>query len=357
MGTVVLEEKWPVLGRHKQAAVWLHMWADLGRAPRTMDAYARGLAEYLEMCERVGIDPLGADRAHIASYVRELAERPSRRGANVVSIDSGAGLANATLQQRMVPVRLFYDFLVEEGARESNPVGRGRYTARNRGGGGYQRGLIPRLTKLPWIPTESQWLELLAVAAGEPARNRVMLALAYDAALRREELCSLRTDDVDPAHRTLRIRAETTKNRLERVVPYSAPTGILLSGYLTHRATLSRARGPLFLSESRRNRAAPLSLWTWSKVVRRLALAAELPQFSTHTTRHLCLTDLARMGWELHAIATFAGHRSTDSTLAYIHLSGRDLADKLNRGMEQIHGWRVRTLARLGEPESGAVEQ
>ena len=182
MGTVVLEEKWPVLGRHEQAVVWLHVWADLGRAPRTMDAYARGLAEYLEMCERVGVDPLGADRAHIASYVRELAERPSRRGANVVSIDSGAGLANATLQQRMVPVRLFYDFLVEEGVRESNPVGRGRYSARNRGGGGYQRGLIPRLTKLPWIPTESQWLELLAVAAGEPVRNRVMLALAYDAA-------------------------------------------------------------------------------------------------------------------------------------------------------------------------------
>jgi integrase/recombinase XerD len=80
LGTVVLEEKWPVLGRHEQAAVWLHVWADLGRAPRTMDAYARGLAEYLEMCERVGVDPLGADRAHIASYVRELAERPSRWG-------------------------------------------------------------------------------------------------------------------------------------------------------------------------------------------------------------------------------------------------------------------------------------
>ncbi|MEU6191997.1 tyrosine-type recombinase/integrase [Nocardia sp. NPDC047038] len=110
----------------------------------------------------------------------------------------------------------------------------------------------------------------------------------------------------------------------------------------------------MFLSESRRNRAAPPSLWTWSKVVRRLALAAELPQFSTHTTRHLCLTDLARMDWELHAIATFAGHRSTDSTLAYIHLSGRDLAEKLSRGMEQIHGWRVRTLTQLAiESEAG----
>ena len=40
--------------------------------------------------------------------------------------------------------------------------------------------------------------------------------------------------------------------------------------------------------------AAPITLWTWSKIVRRLANAAELPQFSTHTLRHLCLTDLAR---------------------------------------------------------------
>ncbi|MER8162091.1 site-specific integrase [Streptomyces sp. NPDC094472] len=299
------------------------------------------------------VDPLIVRRAHIAVYVRVLTSRPHRRGGNVVSIDSGSRLANATIQQRLVPVRLFYDFLMEEGLRESNPVGRGRYTPGRRVGG-RQRGLVPRLTKLPWIPSEEQWLRILEVARREPVRNRVMLALAYDAALRREELCSLRTDDIDPAHRTLRVRAETTKNRLERVVPYSAPTGVLLSGYLAHRAGISRARGPLFLSESRRNHAQPLSLWTWSKVVRRIALAAGVERFSTHTTRHLCLTGLARMGWEVHAIATFAGHRHTDSTLQYIHLSGRDLADKLSRGMEHIHAWRIQTLAAANTTPCGA---
>ena len=338
--------KWPVLGRHERAAEWLSIWADLGRAPRTIDAYARGLAEYLEACERNGIDPVAATRAQVAAFVRELRTRPSRRGGNVVALDSGAGLANATLQQRLVPVRLFYDFLVEEGARESNPVGRGRYTPGRRfgGAGGGGRALLPRMTRLPWIPTEAEWRRILEVFGGEPVRNRVMLALAYDAALRREELCSLRTDDLDPGHRTLRVRAETTKTRRERVVPYSAPTGALLAEYLRHRAVISRARGPLFLSESRRNHAEPLSLWTWSKVVRRVALEADVPRFSTHTTRHLCLTDLARMGWEVHAIATFAGHRSTDSTLQYIHLSGRELAAKLNSSMTHIHAWRVETL-------------
>jgi integrase/recombinase XerD len=322
----------------------LQIWADLGRAPRTIDAYARGLAEYLETCERDGIDPLAATRAQVAVFVRELMSRPSRRGVNVVALDSGAGLANATLQQRLVPVRLFYDFLVEEGVRESNPVGRGRYTPGRRFGGGSGRAVVPRMVKLPWIPSEAEWLRVLAVFRAEPVRNRLMLALAYDAALRREELCCLRTDDLDPAHRTLRVRAETTKTRRERVVPYSAPTGVLLADYLWHRAAISRARGPLFLSESRRNHAEPLSLWTWSKVVRRVALAAEVPRFSTHTTRHLCLTDLARMGWEVHAIATFAGHRSTDSTLRYIHLSGRELAAKLSSSMAQVHAWRVEML-------------
>ena len=345
----MLDGKWPVLLRHELAVGWLQVWADLGRAPRTIDAYACGLAEYLEVCERERVDPVSANRAHVAVYVRELTSRPSRRGANVVSIDSGVGLANATLQQRLVPVRLFYDFLIEDGLRDSNPVGRGRYT-QGRKAGGHERGLVPRLTKLPWIPDERQWLDVLTVATSEPARNRVMLALAYDAALRREELCSLRTDDLDPGRRTLRVRAETTKNRLERIVPYSAATGVLLSGYLAHRATISRARGPLFLSESRRNFGQPLTLWTWSKVIRRIGLAAGVPRFGTHTTRHLCLTDLARMGWELHAIATFAGHRSVESTLRYIHLSGRDLADKLARGMEQIHSWRVAMLTGTTAP-------
>jgi site-specific recombinase XerD len=341
---MVLEEKWPVLGRHEHAREWLDVWANIGRAPRTIDAYARGLAEYLLACERDGVDPLTANRSQVALFVRDLRTRPSRRGANVVALDSGAGLANATLQQRLVAVRLFYDFLIEEGLRESNPVGRGRYTP-GRHFGGHARALVPRMVKLPWIPNEAEWLAVLAVFRAEPIRNRLMLALAYDAALRREELCSLRTDDLDPAHRTLRVRAETTKSRRERVVPYSAPTGVLLSDYLRHRSTLSRARGPLFLSESQRNRGEPLTLWTWSKVVRRVALAADVPRFSTHTTRHLCLTDLARMGWELHAIATFAGHRSTDSTMSYIHLSGRDLSEKLRRSMAHIHARRVDMIA------------
>jgi integrase/recombinase XerD len=335
--------RWPDLACCPLAVRWLAWQQDLGRSLRTVEAYARSLVDYLRFCERHHVDVAAAGRAEIAGYVRDLRERSGRHGSNVVALDSGVALANATLQLRVTVVRLFYGFLVEEGVRGRNPVGRGYRSAVGRAG---RRGLVARFEPLPWIPTDAQWRAVLEVAAGESLRNRLMFALAYDAALRREELCLLETDDLDPAHRTITVRAETTKSRRSRVVPYSAVAGRLLAGYLAHRRQITRQRGALFVSESPRNRAAGVSPWTWSKVVRSIAVRAGVPAFSTHTLRHLCLTDLARSDWELHAIATFAGHRSTDTTQRYIHLSGRDLAERRASGMTQIHAERV---ALIGE--------
>jgi integrase/recombinase XerD len=339
-------ERYPAVAACPLARAWLRIQADLGLARNTIEAYGRALQDYLTFGTNAAVAPETAGRAHVAAYVRDLTMRPGRRGTGVRVHDGAAGLANATLQQRLVVVRLFHDYLVEEGVRADNPVGRGRYTPGKGFGGVRERGLIPRYRRLPWIPSDAQWRAVLAAARAEPLRNRLMLALAYDAALRREELCGLAIGDLDPAHRLLRVRAETTKGRVrDRVVPYSAPTGELYAAYLAERRALTRARGPLFVSASRRNRGQPIAIWTWSKVVAGLAARADVPGFSTHTLRHLCLTDLARAGWDLHEIARFAGHRHTQTTLQYIHLSGRDLAAKLERGMAEIHAWRVRQLA------------
>ncbi len=78
-----------------------------------------------------------------------------------------------------------------------------------------------------------------------------------------------------------------------------------------------------------------------------IATRSDVPQFTTHTPRHLCLTDLARAGWDIHEIARFAGHRNPQTTLLYIHLSGRDLAAKIERGMAALHTWRAKTTAEV----------
>ena len=79
-------------------------------------------------------------------------------------------------------------------------------------------------------------------------------------------------------------------------------------------------------------------------MVQALARDCGLPRLGTHTFRHLCLTDLARAGWELHEIATFAGHCHTSTILIYIHLSGRELSAKLARAAS-LHGDRMAQVA------------
>lgn len=320
----------------------------MGLADSSIEAYGRALEDYFEFTKTQNVQADLASKLELASYVRDLLLRRSPRTMKGTT-KPVFGLANATIQQRLTAIRLYYDFLIEEGVRTYNPVGRGRYTANKDFGKPVQRGLLPRYRKLPWIPTEEQWRQILEQSRSENARNRLMLALAYDAGLRRQELCSLEIPDIDPSARLLRIRAETTKTRGERIVPYSAATSILLVSYLCNRRNLSRSRGPLFLSESPRNRASPISVWTWSKIVEGIARRSKILQLSTHTFRHLCLTDLARADWDIHEIAAFAGHRSLQTTLLYIHLSGRELSRKLEQGMTQVHAWRVRMLAEPAE--------
>lgn len=198
------------------------------------------------------------------------------------------------------------------------------------------RGLVPRITRLPVIPDDEQWLRFLMHVSAASLRDRLMLALAYYGALRRAEVASLMLEDIDPAHRLIRVRAETTKNRRERIVCYSSAVTPVLANHFRQLRLAGYREGALFRSASDRNHGAPLSFWNWSKTVRKWALDAGLPQITTHTFRHLRLTHLARFGWKLHELAAYAGHRDPRTTQIYIHLSGSDLAGRMAAAVAEI---------------------
>ncbi|MBS0970814.1 site-specific integrase [Nissabacter archeti] len=308
------------------ACRWIALQEDLLHAPNTVDAYARGINDWLAFCHSAGLTALTAGPDTVALYVR--------------SLHVGHQLSASTLRHRLTIVRLYCDWLCEEGLRKSNPVRRGVW----KNGGNGRQGIVPTQRRLPRIPNNAEWLHFLKVVAKEDIRTRFMLALAYDCALRREELCTVATSDIDPARRILTIRAENTKNRCGRVVPYSLVTSELYAAWLAERRTLSTSRGPLFLSRSPRNHAQPITGWTWSKIIRKLALEAGIPCISTHTFRHLCLTELACAGWDIHEIAAFAGHRRVQSTLLYLHLSAHDLNNRFSSTLASLHTSRLVVL-------------
>lgn len=320
------------------------MQSHLQLAPNTIDAYGRSLNDYLTFCRDHRLVPTSIKREHIALYVQDLASRPHPKGANIVTLSSRVGLSNSTMKLRVTVARLYHDSLVEMGLRSDNPIGRGHYVAGKGFGGVRERGLLPTYHKLPWIPSDQEWLAILGLLKEEPLRNQVMLLLAYDGALRRQELVTVEIGDIDFAYRQVRIQAEHAKNGAERIVGYSRLTGQLLEAYLHHRRTLSEKSGPLFLSESRRNLASPLSLVMWSKIVQRLAQRSGVARFTTHTPRHLRLTHLARARLDLNQIARYAGHRSLQTTMLYIHLSGIELTEAVSRSLAGFEQWMAAVL-------------
>jgi integrase/recombinase XerD len=338
-------ELYPLAAQDALARAWLQLQANLQLAPKTIDAYGRCLNDYLAFCAGRQVTPQTLTRDQVGLYVQDLATRPNPKESKILTLDSGRGLANSTMQQRITVARLYQDYLVEKGVRPNNPVARGEYVPGKAFGGHRDRALLPSYQKLPWIPSDEEWLTVLGQLKEEPLRNQVMFLLAYDGALRREELVTLEIGDFDFAYRQIRVRAEHAKRAAERIVGYGEKvTGPLLQAYLQHRHALSTSRGPLFLSESHRNHAEPLSLVMWSKIVQGIARRASVPRFTTHTTRHLRLTHLARAKMDLHEIARYAGHRSLQTTMLYIHLSGIELTEAVSRALAGFEDWIARIL-------------
>ena len=99
-----LVERWPVFAACPGAAEWLAVESRLGLADRTIDAYGRAIVDFLVVCSRHRVDPLTATRAGVSVFVADMRERDVARAPKRGS--AGPGLSNATIQLRLVAVRL-----------------------------------------------------------------------------------------------------------------------------------------------------------------------------------------------------------------------------------------------------------
>ena len=105
------------------------------------------------------------------------------------------------------------------------------------------------MERAPWIPNDLAWARILDACRIESLRNRLMVALAYDGALRREELVQIEIDDLEPAYSLIHLRAETTKSKRARDVAFGTATGQLLVGYLKERGRMFWTRERSALSQ------------------------------------------------------------------------------------------------------------
>jgi len=329
--------RYPCVARCPAARAFIESCARRQQRPKTLDAYARNLEDLFQAFATIAPERVvEADAGDFDRYLDLLSSRaPRRRGRENIVYMSGRQLSDNTIRQRVVTARLFYDFCIRRGLRADmlNPVPRG-----HRGGDGAPpvRGPVPHGHRLPWVPPDDIWERIIRhTLAHESRRNAAMILLAYGCALRREELVSLRLDDVDWAQRLVRVRAETSKSGRPRLVPFSPFVELVLRRYvqMDRRPILDAfggdPDGPLFISESQRNPGRPLRIGAFNDIIEKLRQALGVPQFTPHTLRHQRCTMLKRGGMDLDDIALFAGHASIATTRLYIHLAPAELSARV----------------------------
>lgn len=339
------------------ARAFLTQLAAERKRPNTILNYGYDLNDFLEACETTPFpEVLEADEQDIASYVDWLYDRTAKRGsghkrdrgATVYLTD--AHLAPATIRRRLNTVRLFYAWCIRTGQRHDqiNPVRRGER--------GKQTGLIAASQTVPWIPDDHQWATILDyVLTTFSLRDQLIVLLAYDGALRREEITLLRHDHIDWRYHHIKIPHASTKTGMPGIVVLSQTTYVRLKAYCEgDRAVLlaqygAASDGPILLSESARNPGQPLTKWTVKDTFDRLRTALALPHLTPHTMRHLLLTHLHRSGeMDLLDIARYGRHKNLATTQLYVHTDVSDLARKLNR----VYAKREAMLHRLRQEEA-----
>lgn len=153
-------------------------------------------------------------------------------------------------------------------------------------------------------------------------RNRVILELLYDTAVRRAEIAAIRTADIDLAAGYILIHGKGDK---DRVVPVSQRVCELVQNYiLMVRPNLVQGEDPGFLIVNRWGRRMNAN-GIWAVVKRCAALAGIKKNVTTHTFRHTCATHMLKNGAPVRHLQEMLGHESLESTQIYTRVTINDL--------------------------------
>jgi integrase len=166
---------------------------------------------------------------------------------------------------------------------------------------------------------DEMYARLVEAARKVDPRVLVMVLLGGDAGLRRSEMVSLRTGDVDFRRRQLHVRLatwqgieDTPKGGRSRIIPL---TTALEQALVANR----HLRGDRVLHQDDGKVVDDNVLQHWMEAATRRA--GLLVHRSLHILRHTFCTRLAMKGAPAKAIQELAGHQSLGTTLRYMHLS------------------------------------
>ncbi len=293
----------------------LYMEGERNASPRTLEAYARTLAQFRQWLDEVrGFESWEAcESQHFTAWLYEALNQQ---------------LKPATIRLRFAALRSLYNYLMRREGLPANPLA---------------EVVLPRARQdLPIHLSRSQMENLLALPHKVPAdkkspawlpyRDAAILELFYACGIRLSELVGLNADAVQPGADCVRVLGKGRKVRLVPVGDYAREA---VQEYRL-RAGIEPG-GPLFISRLRRRMSARSVQLMLEKYLR----CSDIPfAISPHKLRHTFATHLLDAGADLRAVQELLGHASLSTTQIYTHVTRT----------------RMRQVYRAAHPRAGEAE-
>lgn len=226
------------------------------------------------------------------------------------------GRASATIQRRLVAIRMFFDYLAYIRDEDiPNPVlPRRHYITLGRH--------LPR--NLP-----DDVIAKLFAAIGSHLRDRTMFTLMLHAGLRVGEVCRLRVPDLQLSTEQVPFLRLQGKGDQERVVYLSAAAAQLLDEYLKRRAENSPPR--VFLN----CQGQPISI---TGIQLRLAYYCRRADIwvTCHQLRHTYASRMIAADVPITSVQKLLGHHSIHTTQLYIEVTDNKVEREYQAAMAKV---------------------
>ncbi len=283
---------------------YLKYLKSLGRSDHTTKSAKSGLGRFLKFLDSQQLEDIDALTGELLSeYQQELAFTPTARGSLP---------APRSRAQLLGVVRGFTRFLKEKDYLVNDP--------------GKTIKLPRKPRRLPSVILSTEEIKRLFDSADKRTnrgyRNRVILELLYDTAVRRAEVADITLADLDLQAGFIHIHGKGDK---DRVVPLSCRVREMLREYiLMVRPSFLNGKDPGFLILNRWGKRMDAN-GIWAVVKRCTLLAGIEKNVTPHTLRHTCATHMLRNGAPVRHLQELLGHESLESTQIYTHVTINDL--------------------------------
>ena len=315
-----------------------------GKAPNTVEAYARDLRDLFEWLAQRGWDFHALNLEQLAEFFAWL-RRPklARQPGVFVLPGTPSAVEQTTLVRKRAALASFYRFHSRRDERVPALLGE---LDGPRPTGTYQPMLVhtrqhgPKTDayspirlrvhrKRPRTVTQEQQTQLLNACSH--LRDRFFLVLLFESGLRLGEALGLRHSDlrlrageVHVVPREHNVNAARVKELKPRVVPVGEVVFDLYAEYMEVEYGALDC-DYVFVNLFREPLGAPMTDDNVHQFVDRLCERSGVEFFSPHVARHTYATRLLRAGVPIETVAELLGHSSSHTTqTTYVHLTTED---------------------------------